>query len=182
MRLQIAPSPPTQAAMNGASLGAILKLSIGVGVAVFIAGQIVLGTLLGPRSCSDGWESSSIGRRGACSSHGGVDQTIPMLTLLLGIVGGIGAGRLTWRLRNPAPSKPANRNAPSSPNATTTSAPPKDLRLVLNIPPIEDEGNPCPKCGGEMVEHMTNVGPRAGTVYLGCAQFPYCSGIRQYAA
>lgn len=35
-----------------------------------------------PAHCSDGWPSSSIGRRGACSHHGGVVAGLPWATLL----------------------------------------------------------------------------------------------------
>jgi len=42
------------------------------GITPYVAGIIttVIGTY---KSCSDGWMSSSIGSRGACSYHGGVE-------------------------------------------------------------------------------------------------------------
>src|SRR5690242_15360069 len=51
-----------------------------VGVAVFIISFIALGFAIESR-CRDGWHSSSIGQPGACSHHGGVDQTPGFLRL-----------------------------------------------------------------------------------------------------
>ncbi len=42
----------------------------GIGSAIFSI--VALGYVLGPATCRDGWASSSIGRSGACSHHGGV--------------------------------------------------------------------------------------------------------------
>jgi hypothetical protein len=43
--------------------------------------------VLGPVKCADGYASSSIGRSGACSSHGGVDRTRDALIALLSVAG-----------------------------------------------------------------------------------------------
>jgi len=43
--------------------------------------------LLGPVKCRDGYASSSIGRSGACSSHGGVDKSRDMLIAVLSLAG-----------------------------------------------------------------------------------------------
>ena len=42
-----------------------------VGLATFYTSLIAL-SLLWPMACADGWLSSSIGRQGACSWHGGI--------------------------------------------------------------------------------------------------------------
>src|SRR5215472_10138633 len=43
--------------------------------------------MFGPVKCSDGYASPSIGRSGACSSHGGVDQSRDTLIALLSVAG-----------------------------------------------------------------------------------------------
>src|SRR5215472_6713733 len=43
--------------------------------------------MFGPVKCSDGYASPSIGRSGACSSHGGVDRTRDALIAVLSLAG-----------------------------------------------------------------------------------------------
>jgi hypothetical protein len=43
--------------------------------------------VLGPVKCNDGYASSSIGRSGACSSHGGVDRSRDVWIGLLSVAG-----------------------------------------------------------------------------------------------
>lgn len=47
---------------------------------------VYLGTLFS--GCSDGWGSSSIGSRGACSHHGGV-SSIPWIFSMIGAVAAV---------------------------------------------------------------------------------------------
>jgi hypothetical protein len=44
-------------------------------------------TIFGPVKCNDGYASQSIGRSGACSSHGGVDKSRDALIALLSAAG-----------------------------------------------------------------------------------------------
>ncbi len=53
---------------------------------IVLAVFVYLGTLFS--GCSDGWGSTSIGSRGACSHHGGV-SSIPMILYTLGVIGAI---------------------------------------------------------------------------------------------
>src|SRR6516165_8736324 len=63
--------------------------------AIAIASFLVLQSLLtilfdeviGPVKCRDGYASSSIGRSGACSSHGGVDKSRDALIAVLSLAG-----------------------------------------------------------------------------------------------
>ena len=48
---------------------------------------ILFEQMLGPVKCSDGYASSSIGRSGACSSHGGVDKSRDALIAVLSLAG-----------------------------------------------------------------------------------------------
>lgn len=45
--------------------------------------------LFGYVGCGDGWNSPSIGLRGACSHHGGVDSNILLIFLIAGCLSGI---------------------------------------------------------------------------------------------
>jgi|SRR6516165_6095188 hypothetical protein len=48
---------------------------------------ILFEQMFGPVKCSDGYASPSIGRSGACSSHGGVDKSRDMLIAVLSLAG-----------------------------------------------------------------------------------------------
>ena len=48
---------------------------------------ILFDEMLGPVKCNDGYASPSIGRSGACSSHGGVDRSRDALIALLSVAG-----------------------------------------------------------------------------------------------
>ena len=48
---------------------------------------VLLEEMLGPVKCSDGYASPSIGRSGACSSHGGVDKSRDTLIAVLSLAG-----------------------------------------------------------------------------------------------
>lgn len=53
-------------------------------------------------ACNDGWMSSSIGRQGACSHHGGVkdDFGIKLILFLISVFIGIGIYSLVQKVRN----------------------------------------------------------------------------------
>jgi hypothetical protein len=62
-----------------------------IAIAVFFILQSLLTifseNVFGPVKCSDGYASQSIGRSGACSSHGGVDKSRDALIALLSAAG-----------------------------------------------------------------------------------------------
>ena len=53
-----------------------------------------------------------------------------------------------------------------------TTLPPAAWRL---------RNQPCPLCGGAMVERLQATGPLAGRRVLGCSHFPLCEGTRDLA-
>jgi len=58
-----------------------------LGIICFIVSAIILRMIFGPLTCADGWASSSIGSRGACSHHGGVETNVKgAVALLIGFV------------------------------------------------------------------------------------------------
>jgi hypothetical protein len=66
-------------------------------VIVFAVSITVLNLFI-PTTCRDGWHSLSIGRRGACSWHGGVtDNGKGILSVVFGVTAGFGIW--FWRQR-----------------------------------------------------------------------------------
>ena len=70
----------------------IIGCLVGLSVFVFLI-------CIKPEStCNDGWKSTSIGRQGACSHHGGVDYNGEYP--LIGIIAGIFLGRKAYSFFN----------------------------------------------------------------------------------
>jgi hypothetical protein len=74
-------------------------------IAAFLITVIGLNIAIGPRPshCVDGWLSSSIGLRGACSHHGGVADDHWALPISVGgLLAGAGGlfGGFKWQSRN----------------------------------------------------------------------------------
>lgn len=59
------------------------KYKIRVSILVFLVVFFFVRILLGAAACSDGWRSGSIGSRGACSHHGGVDSVPGIVAVVL---------------------------------------------------------------------------------------------------
>lgn len=66
--------------------------SIVIGIIVFAIALNVGRSIVGPIVCEDGWHSSSIGRQGACSYHGGVDDTAQNFVGIFSVVSGVVSG------------------------------------------------------------------------------------------
>src|SRR5260370_22332807 len=59
------------------------------GFVVFLVSYFGLKYLFGPTTCNDGWHSPSIGKQGACSWHGGVNNTPQFLSFLASVFVGL---------------------------------------------------------------------------------------------
>lgn len=133
----------------------------------FIASQVGLGTVLFAHECSDGWPSGSIGRRGACSHHGGVSRGPDFLRNILSIGIGWAAYAGTAKLRQPPqPSAPIPK-----PAVEPLPAPVKEQATA-------NAGPTCPKCGRHMVLRTARNGAHAGQEFYGCSRYPRCKGTR----
>lgn len=100
----------------------------------WLVGFLSLATLMplvAPATCADGWLSPSIGRRGACSRHGGVQRSVFGVLLVFSgsIALGMGAGALTassqqryqqWRATRRSPT-PVWRHPALPPEISPTS-------------------------------------------------------------
>lgn len=134
-------------------------------------------------ACRDGWLSPSIGRQGACSSHGGVARGIGLRGIIIFLSGPIAAYAVFSRLdlreaartkqkqqsHNPsAPQQPPR--PPINPNDWPMGHPGQQKRRGK-------PGRPCPKCGAVTRLRTARKGPNAGRQFWGCQHWPQCDGI-----
>lgn len=149
-----------------------LKSPLGAALAVFLTLFVGSSALLNrviPTTCRDGWHSPSIGRRGACSWHGGVtDHGKGVMTLL---ISGVGAFSVyAWRGSR---IQPPRTSSSALPNSTLGAQP--QIPLPLQVP---DKIHGCPKCGAPMRKRLAKRGKFRGREFMGCSRYPRCDGIR----
>jgi len=100
-----------------------------VGIGIFVG----IANLVPDVTCRDGSSSAAIGRRGACSHHGGVGGSWAFIGILPGLFGGMLTMNLIEKARSkkseprwtPQPTAPVKRQPPAS------SAPEDVLRSAL---------------------------------------------------
>ncbi|MGE8170570.1 topoisomerase DNA-binding C4 zinc finger domain-containing protein [Pseudomonas putida] len=146
--------------------------------------MILLSILFGPAVCSDGWASPSIGRRGACSYHGGVDKTAGVIKLLLSIgatcwaVFAYSTGREKWLAKRRDASEAAKPATVENSAVTQGIKPPPTAAVAPRTKrPLKVK---CPICGGAMSIRTAKVGKNAGGKFWGCKRFPRCKGTRPH--
>lgn len=155
-----------------------------IGICVFIGSMILLSILFGAAVCSDGWASPSIGRRGACSHHGGVDKTAGVIKLFLSIaatwwaVFAYSAGREKWLAMRREAGEATKSVTVEKPAITQHITPPPTSVVAprLKRPPAVK----CPVCGGGMSVRTAKVGKNAGGKFWGCKRFPRCKGTKNH--
>lgn len=161
-------------------------LSVVVGFVTMLGLSILAGQLLGPINCRDGWASSSIGRQGACSHHGGVDRSREGLVIIFMIVGG-GIGFAFYnsflgeRLDKPRqrPKPPTHRSPqPAPPPAPNQPSPPRTPIPRAPKPFIQPRAGAkaCPKCGSAMKLRSPLRSHYTGRKFWGCTRYPDCTG------
>lgn len=159
---------------------AFLRSPLGAGILAFVAAMIVISMFMGPTVCSSGWASSSIGRQGACSHHGGVNRLPAMLRFAASSAFGIWVGFKVaglGRASEPAPPSPfapadgtgdnrsakrfsRHRRAEGQPNGASSTSRTKT------------QGTTCPDCGEPM-----RALSEAGKIMLSC---PKCGHAERY--
>lgn len=92
-----------------------------VGFATFVICGVAVAAIEGPARCNSGWQSPSIGRQGACSSHGGVAGSF---ALVAGIGSGVGMGIVTASLQGRKRGSPSPRGSDPIPASRATTAHP----------------------------------------------------------
>lgn len=79
---------------------ALCKHLFALWIITFLVIWFGLALLSGPATCRDGWHSSSIGKRGACSHHGGVKNSSSVF-FLLALIGASGIVFLVLKSNEP---------------------------------------------------------------------------------
>ena len=131
------------------------------GFVVFLVSYFGLKYLSGPTTCNDGWHSPSIGKQGACSWHGGVNNTPDLVALCLSVI--LGFIVYVWlKLREEQKREQLYR------------------ALVGDNKNPEYDGPLCPLCNSEMRIRVAKRGPNKGGVFFGCSRFPSCRGTRSF--
>ena len=138
--------------------------TIGVTVGITLFAFFI--AIQGPASCRDGWHSPSIGRRGACSHHGGVASSPLLFELMLSILAGWAAGVL----RN----RPLERRRERRRLAERRAA---HERIEAEIKAkAQADGIACPLCGFPL--RMRRMGKSKRGYFMGCTRYPVCTGWR----
>jgi hypothetical protein len=131
-------------------------MRIAIWIATSVLCILVLGYVVGPTKCSEGWQSPSIGRQGAFSWHGGLNHAPDILRLLGSLLGAFVVSTAYQSIRNAIVSKRGKSHAAQDP-----------VRSVQ-----------CPKCKAPMTKRLARRGRYAGNYFWGCSRFLACKGIR----
>lgn len=87
-----------------------------MGIALFFAVYISLGYIFDLSArCKDGWKSPSIGRKGACSYHGGVDRSRQNLAFGFSIIVACAGGVYWHGRRSKSENKILKKDDPNLP-------------------------------------------------------------------
>jgi Topoisomerase DNA binding C4 zinc finger len=167
-----------------------------VGILALVAMTAIARQFLGPVTCRDGWQSQSIGRRGACSWHGGVDRSRDGLFFIFLAVSGL-AGFMTFSRLEEA-DRPRKLKCPKChaemslggkcaryplcPGTLPPSPQPTPMtpRIRNPKPPrAASAGTGCPICSAPMVRRKAKQGQYRGKSFYGCSRYPACTGIRR---
>jgi hypothetical protein len=146
-----------------------------IGILIFFIATIILRVLLGG-GCVDGWQSPSIGRSGACSHHGGVNNGGPMVPLVSGVVAYVVGRTLNKYLARPTHQDQHLSRAQSLTSQVRPHEPALPVlshKTRLRSPPRQPR---CPRCNGAMRRRLARRGPNSGNAFLGCALYPSCKG------
>lgn len=142
---------------------ALLLHPFGGAIVIGLVIYCLIGSLEGPVTCRDGWQSPSIGIRGACSWHGGVDHTGALMALLGGLIGGIIFGNYRARRLEAADAKRWLAFQKTQGDIKARAA---------------EQGISCPICSYPLKRVLVRKGKRKGTYFMGCSKYPLCTGSR----
>jgi ssDNA-binding Zn-finger/Zn-ribbon topoisomerase 1 len=145
---------------------------------VFVVSAVLLHFLIGPpTTCNDGWHSPSIGRQGACSWHGGVNNTPQFLgfvaSVLLGLIAFAISSWLEQRSVAEEQETVKNERVPISDETLKKINELRELARKRTASEIT-----CPLCGSIMQKRLARRGPRSGKYFWGCSRYPTCRGTR----
>ena len=150
------------------------------------------------RRCNDGWKSPSIGRQGACSSHGGVAADFGFLYFLISAGFGVWAYHLLEKRELRRSQSDLNIDVQGGDAAAEPPTRVSEARLPAPVEvwqfddPVQTavlrtsrrarlrktaRGKVCPTCGGAMYQRKAMRGRYRGKLFYGCVRYPDCGGI-----
>lgn len=141
--------------------------------------------------CMDGFASHSIGKRGACSHHGGVSRSsgiqFPLAIFMAWLVW-YSLTRLTNKKANEnEETKHLNHTDPDNSDDPDEESITEDQEKT-NLQKQKDKNyidktelsNACPRCRSRMVLRVAKKGRHPGTKFWGCSRYPKCRGTRDF--
>ncbi len=149
-------------------IGMIRKYPVVTAIITFFVLRIGGSVFVLPTTCRDGWHSSSIGRRGACSWHGGVGTN--WSALLLTLISAAAAFAL-WNFIK-------NKNEQERQRQAVVDAKRKEEEQIIIKEEAAKQGIACPECGFPLRIRLAKRGRNAGKKFWGCSRYPSCKGTR----
>lgn len=134
-----------------------------VGFTTFLVLSFAGSAIIGPLSCNDGWQSPSIGKQGACSHHGGVNELPKYLVLIVAGFGGVIAGSYYSGVESRSTGKQSDDRSMHQ-NFEVGTSHIDDLETLLAD--VEEKMS-CPLCGADMVERTAQKGSIKVISFLG---------------
>ncbi|MDX2027193.1 MAG: topoisomerase DNA-binding C4 zinc finger domain-containing protein [Alphaproteobacteria bacterium] len=152
-------------------INALAKHPVLSAIVTFFILRIAGSPLILPTTCRDGSHSSSIGRQGACSWHGGIGTN--WSALLVTIVSAAAAFALWSFLENKNEQKRKHdREMAKIRQAEMEKAIKEDA---------DQKGVACPKCGFPLRTRIARRGRYKGKEFWGCSRYPSCDGMKPFA-
>jgi hypothetical protein len=152
---------------------------IATAIIVFFIVRFACSFFVGPTTCADGWQSASIGRRGACSWHHGVGTNwAALLATLFSAASGIAV--FVKLSEEPEKPKPPQRSAASpghkpesteKPSRTTGPGPTGESKKAPTNEILESQPV-CRQCGIPMTLRTEKEGLYKGTLVWVCPKSP----------
>ena len=143
-----------------------ITIAVLVAIATFVLCLYIGKSIVGPTVCNDGWASPSLGKRGACSYHGGVNRTptnlVMLFSLLISSVSGYQIHRLLERQHQSQVIKDrdafitrqtSKAEACKSSVSQSSQAEKTTKKTVLNDPTIPN----CPICRAKMYKKRDDI-------------------------
>jgi hypothetical protein len=142
-----------------------------VGVLVFMVLWVASSRVVPHTVCRDDWPSASIGRRGACSHHGGVGTN---WLALLATLASAGCGVAVSRWLSSRTEKARRAQYEAQAKETELRPPGRDAQRSIM------RGTFCPSCRAPMRLRTARKGRFAGQQFWGCSKYPRCRGVRPF--
>lgn len=132
-----------------------------VGIGLFFGLGHIGQELVGPVVCEDGWRSSSIGKQGACSHHGGVDDDLQKVVGVVSFTSGVVGGIYSYAVMN----RFADRRRKK-----------KDAAEAIIYEEVHKNDPHCPRHSDERMIHRKG---KYGD-FWGCPRYPRCKKTKKF--